>query len=259
MFIDFYKFEGAGNDFVMIDNRNLSFDKSNNKLVNKMCNRRFGIGADGLILLEKSEKTDFKMIYFNSDGSEGTMCGNGGRCLVAFAKLLNIIDKETVFEAIDGLHTATIDEEMVKLGMVCVENIEINENNCFLDTGSPHHIEMVSELQNIDIVSLGRDIRNSKKYNPDGVNVNFVEQKNDNSFVIRTYERGVEDETLACGTGATAVAIAMYELGKTKSKTVNIEVKGGELQISFEKNKNKYKKVFLKGPAKCTYNGKYRI
>lgn len=256
MELTFYKYQGTGNDFVMIDNRQATFPVTNVKLIESLCDRRFGIGADGLILLENDTQADFKMVYFNSDGNQSTMCGNGGRCIVAFAKKLKIIDNQAAFNAIDGLHHATISvDETVSLQMKNVETINITPKYVFLDTGSPHHVEMVSDLKNFDIKQNGAEIRYSTLYEKSGSNVNFVEQINENTFAIRTYERGVEDETLSCGTGATAVAIAMRKIGKTDSNDININVQGGNLSVSFTPIDTIFTNVFLKGPAKFVFEG----
>ncbi|WP_310556331.1 diaminopimelate epimerase [Flavobacterium sp.] len=246
----FYKYQGTGNDFVMIDNRQLQFPKNDTKIIERLCDRRFGIGGDGLILLENDEMTDFKMVYYNSDGNQSSMCGNGGRCLVAFAKKLNVIKNKATFIAIDGLHYATIDEnDIVSLQMIDVSEIKINPNFVFLNTGSPHHIIQVENLNNLDVKTEGSKIRYSDLYGQVGSNVNFVTQISNNEFSIRTYERGVEDETLSCGTGATAVAIAMHATKKSSSNNIKINVEGGALEVSFEEENGIYKNVFLKGPA----------
>ena len=256
MELTFYKYQGTGNDFVMIDNRQATFPVTNVKLIESLCDRRFGIGADGLILLENDTQADFKMVYFNSDGNQSTMCGNGGRCIVAFAKKLKIIDNQATFNAIDGLHHATISvDETVSLQMKNVETIKVTLKYVFLDTGSPHHVEMVSDLKNYDIKQNSAEIRYSTLYGKSGSNVNFVEQINENTFAIRTYERGVEDETLSCGTGATAVAIAMRKIGKTDSNDININVQGGNLSVSFTPIDTIFTNVFLKGPAKFVFEG----
>lgn len=259
MIIDFYKYQGAGNDFIIIDNRTGFFPKDNPHTVSSLCDRNFGIGADGLILLEKDTDTytDFKMVYYNSDGNQSTMCGNGGRCLVAFAHRYGIINSQTTFLATDGIHTATIDfQGFVSLKMNDVSEVKIEPNYIFLNTGSPHHVELVSDLKQFPVKEKGAAIRYGNLYGETGSNVNFVEQKDTDSFELRTYERGVEDETLACGTGATAVAIAMNAIGKTNSERIYVQVKGGHLEVSFEKKeKSKYVNVFLKGPAKYVFKG----
>ncbi|PKP13812.1 MAG: diaminopimelate epimerase [Bacteroidetes bacterium HGW-Bacteroidetes-3] len=259
MEIHFYKYQGTGNDFIIIDNRNLDFPKNNVELVHKLCDRRFGIGADGLILLEPSEKQDFSMIYYNADGKEGSMCGNGGRCIVAYAKKLNIIKSKTTFEATDGLHFAEIENDLVNLQMADVENIEIHNTHTFLNTGSPHHVSFCDAVAILDVVELGSKIRYGAPYLEAGTNVNFVEQISENSFKVRTYERGVENETLACGTGATAVAIAANKTNKTAEERIYIEVLGGNLEVSFKKEGNCYKNVFLKGPAQFVFEGKITV
>jgi diaminopimelate epimerase len=256
MEINFDKYEGTGNDFVMIDNRNDFFPKNDVNLIAHLCDRRFGIGADGLILLENDSESDFKMVYYNSDGNQSTMCGNGGRCLVAFAKKLHIIDNSTSFMAVDGIHHATIsDENIVSLQMKDVDFVNSQSNYTFLDTGSPHHIELVSSIANLDVKSQGAAIRYSDLYGSAGANVNFVEQISDDTFSIRTYERGVEDETLSCGTGATAAAIAMNFIGKTNSNSIKINVQGGKLEVSFDKKDSHFSNVFLKGPASFVFQG----
>ncbi len=251
----FYKYQGTGNDFVIVDNRLQFIDKNDTKRIATICDRRFGIGADGFILLENDENVDFKMVYYNADGNESTMCGNGGRCIVAFAKFLNIIDNETEFIAIDGLHKAKIEEGLVHLQMQDVYEIESFENHIFLDTGSPHHVELVSELKNFDVKSNGSKIRYAEPYNEAGSNVNFVEQLSIDNFAVRTYERGVEDETLSCGTGVTAVALAMHKSGKTKSDKISLETQGGELKVTFNFNDKGYNNIWLIGPAQQVFKG----
>ena len=257
--IEFYKYQGTGNDFIMIDNRQQQFPKNDTKLIERLCDRKFGIGADGLILLELSNLQDFTMIYFNADGNEGSMCGNGGRCIVAFAKQLGIIDKCTTFKAIDGLHEAHITDDLVSLKMKNITKIEDFSSHLFLDTGSPHHVEFVNDLDNYDVYYIGKKIRNGAPYFDKGTNVNFVEQQNDTTFKVRTYERGVEDETLSCGTGVTAVAIAAHKANKTNDTTISLDTLGGTLEVSFDADANSYKNVFLKGKATKVFNGEFEI
>lgn len=260
MQINFYKYQGTGNDFIMIDNRQDVFSKNNTKLIESLCDRRFGIGADGLILLENDNATDFKMVYYNSDGNQSSMCGNGGRCLVAFAKSLGIIENTATFIATDGLHHATISEDgIVSLQMKDVDEVRIEEGYVFLDTGSPHHIELVDNLEHFEVKTKGAAIRYGELYGKSGSNVNFVSQKSADTFSVRTYERGVEDETLSCGTGATAVAIAMKALGRTDADKVNINVEGGKLEVSFKPINGHYIDVFLKGPATFVFEGNISI
>jgi len=256
MQIEFFKYQGTGNDFVILDNRKLSFDKNDTKLIAKLCDRKFGIGADGLILLENHPVYDFKMVYYNSDGRESSMCGNGGRCLVAFAKQLGIITQKCVFEAIDGMHEATISDDLVSLKMQDVTILESYTNHVFLDTGSPHHVTLVKDLKSFDVVRAGSSIRRGAPYFEKGTNVNFVEQAGSDIFSVRTYERGVENETLSCGTGVTAVALAMHHLKKS-SEEVCLLTHGGELKVVFKKTAKGYENIFLIGPACLVFKGIY--
>jgi len=250
------KYQGTGNDFVMIDNRRNFFPKNNIQLIEKICDRRFGVGADGLILLENDADVDFKMVYYNSDGNESSMCGNGGRCIVAFAKMLKIINNKAIFIATDGLHHATILENgNVSLQMKEVDEVKIEKDYVFLNKGSPHHVLLVDDLDNLDVKTNGANIRYSDLYGRAGSNVNFVKPISENHFALRTYERGVEDETLSCGTGATAVAIAMNANGKTVAKEIHLDVQGGKLKVSFEKQNDIYTNVFLEGPATFVFEG----
>lgn len=250
----FYKYQGTGNDFVMIDNRQKVISKSDKKLISFLCDRRFGIGADGVILLENSKVSDFKMVYFNADGQEGSMCGNGGRCIVSFAKHLNLIDTSTTFEAVDGVHYATINGKVVSLQMHNVSEIKQTNAYVFLDTGSPHHVQFEVNITDFDIKNIGRNIRNDI-YGVAGANVNFVKKVDESTFKMRTYERGVEDETLACGTGATAVAIAMNFLNETSDTDIKLLVEGGELKVSFKVSNGMYSDVFLTGKTEQVFKG----
>lgn len=255
MSIIFYKYQGTGNDFIIIDNRSSQFNKNNTKQVSALCDRRFGIGADGLILLENDNEVDFKMIYYNSDGNESTMCGNGGRCITAFARKLGIITKDAVFRAIDGLHQSKIEGDKVFLQMQDVDSITMDESYVFLDTGSPHHVTLVSDLDKLNVKSEGASIRYSEQYGKQGCNVNFVQKVNDSLFKVRTYERGVEDETLSCGTGVTAVAIAMNAMKETKNDHIELNTPGGSLSVRFSKSNDRYEDVWLIGPATYVYKG----
>jgi diaminopimelate epimerase len=260
MQIEFYKYQGTGNDFVMIDNRSGIFPKENVQLIAHLCDRRFGIGGDGLILLENDSDTDFRMVYYNSDGNQSSMCGNGGRCLVAFAKKLNLINNSCTFIATDGLHHASIAENgQVSLQMIDVPNIKITPDYVFLNTGSPHHVQMVEDLVNFNINEKGAAIRYGELYGKAGSNVNFVKQIDANTFSLRTYERGVEDETLSCGTGATASAIAMNATGKTNSTSIHLNVEGGKLEVSFDKKDDLFTNVFLIGPAEFVFKGEIEV
>lgn len=254
MELEFYKYQGTGNDFVMIDNRSLLFPKNNTELVAQLCDRKFGVGADGLILLELHPTADFTMVYYNADGKESSMCGNGGRCIVHFAHFLGLIGGATIFEAIDGIHQATIAGNLVALKMNDVTKVEVLEQAAYLDTGSPHHVSIVENVAAYPVFEVGRSIRNDR-YGLPGANVNFVERISEDKFEVRTYERGVEDETLSCGTGVTAVAIAMYELGETTENKMKLETPGGILEVSFSKTEQGYEDVFLNGPATQVFKG----
>ncbi len=258
MKLNFFKYEGAGNDFILIDNRNKSFSLINDtKSIKKLCDRHFGIGADGLMVLEMKNGFDFEMLYFNADGKEGSMCGNGGRCIVAFANQLNLIKRETNFLAVDGPHYATISENgnLVSLQMIDVQEIQTDGDAFVLNTGSPHYVLEVENLASKDVYLDGKSIRYNETYNVKGVNVNFVENLGDH-YYVRTYERGVENETFACGTGVTAVSMAMAKKkGLTGRIKNSIKVHGGNLNVNFNYDGNTFNNVFLEGPATFVFEG----
>jgi len=266
MHLHFSKYEGTGNDFIIIDNRNKIFDGKNFSLIQKLCDRRFGIGADGLLLLNTSEKYNYNMEYFNSDGKLGSMCGNGGRCLAAFAKRLGVINDGAIFDAIDGVHYARIEmyddknfNAMVNLKMNNVNGIERGSDYYYLDTGSPHYIKFVDDPEKVDVITEGRKIRYNDRFSKQGTNVNFINFKNENIY-IRTYERGVEDETLSCGTGAVAAVLAVADKGLLNGKKKGALVtKGGNLAVSFEKINDGFENVFLEGPATFVFDGEIEI
>jgi diaminopimelate epimerase len=258
MELNFYKYQGAGNDFVMVDNRKLGFNHHNPALLAKICDRRFGVGGDGIMFLEEKEGYDFEMVYYNADGQPSSMCGNGGRCIVAFAKFLGIINQETDFLAVDGPHYAKISEEgdWVSLQMIDVDVIKTDGADYVLNTGSPHFVRLEkSDISQKNVFEEGRSIRYNETYKKEGINVNFVEDKQDYLFV-RTYERGVEDETYACGTGVTAVALAMAKhKNLTGHISTPIKVLGGDLNIKFDYDGQNYRNIFLEGPAKQVFKG----
>jgi len=266
MILSFNKYQGTGNDFILVDNRNNTFNLDT-KAVRHLCDRRFGIGGDGLMLLQNKPGYDFEMIYYNSDGNIGSMCGNGGRCIVAFAKHLGLIRNKTVFWGSDGEHLAEILKftdhstnplkekiELVKLQMQDVNKIELVNGNYFINTGSPHYIKFVKDFENTDVYNEGKKIRYSDAFKPGGTNVNFVELNTDHIFV-RTYERGVEDETYSCGTGVTASTIATaLKLNKTED-IQNIKTKGGDLKVYYKKKNESFTDIWLEGPATLVYSG----
>jgi len=257
MKIKFQKFESGGNDFVLIDNRKNIYNLNSDK-IKKICNRNFGVGADGLIIIKKSTIADVKMCYYNSDGKPSTLCGNGTRCLFLFSLNLRIVKKYAKIETSEGIYSASIsDNNLVSLKMKDIDDILLFSNKAYLNTGSPHYVEMVKDLKKISVKKMGSSIRFSSKYSPDGTNVNFCNKISNKKFEIRTYERGVEDETLSCGTGATAVAIAVHAMGLTNQNKILIKTKGGELIVSFEAYKTGYKNIYLKGPTKYVFKGEY--
>jgi diaminopimelate epimerase len=259
--LQFYKYQGAGNDFILVDNRQYPVNHVNAKLLSQLCDRRFGIGGDGIMFLQNIEGYDFEMIYYNSDGQPSSMCGNGGRCIVAFANHLGLFTRETHFLAVDGPHHAKISEtgDWVSLQMIDVSEIHNDGDAYVLNTGSPHYVKLVSGLAEKDVYSEGRAIRYNGNYNTAGINVNFVEPAQEKLFV-RTYERGVEDETYACGTGVTAVALAMAKhQGKTGDINTPIKVLGGELNIRFKYDGALFTNIFLEGPAVQVFKGEIDI
>jgi diaminopimelate epimerase len=253
MHISFEKYQGTGNDFIMIDNRNLQFPQKDLSLIQKLCNRKFGIGADGLILIQDKEGLDFEMVYFNADGSQ-SMCGNGARCAVAFAHHMDIIGSSTQFLAIDGVHEAKISGGIVRLKMNDVSQVIKKESDFYIHTGSPHHIRYVEGLTQYPVLEEGSKIRYSQAYSPAGTNVNFVSPIEEDKIFVRTYERGVENETLSCGTGVTACAL---HYGDMKGLTeVKISTLGGELEVTFTKNvQGAFENIFLIGPALRVFSG----
>ncbi len=260
MTFDFYKYHGTGNDFILVDNRKWSL-KLNTKQIAHLCHRRFGIGADGLMLLQNKKGFDFEMVYYNSDGKESSFCGNGSRCIVAFAKTLGIIKKnETKFIATDGTHIAKIKGSTIRLKMNNVKNIEVDEKYFLLNTGSPHYVTFTTGVKNAEIVSEARNIRFNERFKEEGVNVNFAE-KNGKGVYVRTYERGVEDETLSCGTGVTASALASSIKGfSTAEDHCKILTPGGELTVWFHREKdNSFSDIWLEGPATYVFKGNVKL
>jgi diaminopimelate epimerase len=241
----------------LIDNRDNGVDHHNPKLISSLCDRRFGIGGDGLMLLQNKDGYDFEMVYYNADGQPSSMCGNGGRCIVAFAKFLGVIESETEFLAVDGPHYAKISEEgdWVSLQMIDVNQVTTDADAYVLNTGSPHYVKLVEGLEQRNVYQEGHAIRNNATYRKNGINVNFVEPMEEGYFV-RTFERGVEDETFACGTGVTAVALAMAQhKQQTGHIDTPIKVLGGNLNIRFDYDGKVFSEIFLEGPAVKVFEG----
>ncbi|MEM6632429.1 MAG: diaminopimelate epimerase [Bacteroidota bacterium] len=263
MQVQFFKYQGTGNDFVVVDNRQGIWAEGMSQAnVARLCHRRFGIGADGLMLLNKGHKGDFSMQYYNSDGGESTMCGNGGRCLVAFAHKLGIGTESYLFEAVDGMHTAKVEDNgLIRLQMVQPTGKKQLGDDClWIDTGSPHVVQFIQKgIDTWEVVRLGRSIRNSSDFSPGGTNVNFAQVESENSLAVRTYERGVEDETLSCGTGVTAAAyLHMVREGKSDER-IRIQTLGGELFVEIQDLGGKNEAIYLIGPATCVYEGVIEI
>ena len=255
MLVEFFKYQGTGNDFIIVDDRKNIFDINDKSLISALCERRFGIGADGLILLQNHNTLDFNMIYFNSDGIQSSMCGNGGRCIVHFAQLLGIINDITNFMAVDGVHKAIINNNDISLKMQNVAKIKTLNGGFFLNTGSPHFVKFVDNLEGLDVNTEGRKIRDSKYFKSEGVNVNFV--LDDKFTEIRTYERGVESETLSCGTGVVAAAICRHYNNVNIEEAATIYSKGGSLVVDFEYFKGIYQNIWLTGGVNLVYAGEF--
>ena len=250
----FSKYQGTGNDFIMIDDRAETFELNNNAFIAQLCHRRFGIGADGLILLRNHREADFEMIYYNADGYLTTLCGNGSRCAVQFASHLGLLSNSCRFMTVQGILSATLSNGLVEINMPDVQTVEKHQDHFFLHTGSPHHVCYVNDVKNYDVFNTGRKIRYGSPYFKEGSNVNFVQTLDANRIFVRTYERGVEDETLSCGTGVTAAAL-VHSL-KGGISPIQVQTPGGNLTISFEKGSNSgFKNIRLKGPAVKVFEG----
>ncbi len=256
MKIEFYKYQGTGNDFVILDNRENNFNELTTKQIKLICDRRFGVGADGLMLLSFKDGYDFEMVYFNADGKKSSMCGNGGRCLVKFAYNIGINKSSYYFLAIDGDHIAEIGlDKIVRLKMNDVKEVKEHSSNAILNTGSPHYVKFSNNVKDIDVVTEGRKIRNSKEFIEEGINVNFVETLDKDGIYVRTYERGVEDETMSCGTGVTAAAIVNSH-NERGFNIVKVKTLGGPLSVEYDKiNDNEFENIWLCGPAEFVFKG----
>jgi diaminopimelate epimerase len=265
MHIHFYKYHGAGNDFIIADNRDNSLTDISSEQIRQMCSRRFGIGSDGFIFLSTHNYADFQMDFYNPDGSGATFCGNGARCIVAFAYRLGIIKNETEFMASDGLHKAVIkdsentDDLIIRLRMSNVESLENHPAGSFCNTGAPHLVQFTKLTDDFPVVKKGREIRFSDKYKTDGINVNFVSALSVDQIYVRTYERGVEDETLSCGTGVTASALAFAQSNDMNEGIIGVKTRGGNFRVGFKRSSAGFSQVYLQGPAVFVYGGEIEV
>ena len=261
MKIHFYKYQATGNDFVMIDNRSGELSLSIEQ-IQKICDRKFGVGADGLMLIEKHPALDFNLTYYNQDGSQ-SLCGNGSRAAMSFASFLKIVNGKASFNAYDGRHDATLEKDgIVRLKMANTHGIKRYGSDLWVDTGAPHLIRFVDNVREVHVFEEGRSIRYSDTFKPAGTNANFVELLPDNTIFVRTYERGVENETLSCGTGVTAAAIAASTRGY--KSPVKIKTLGGELSVEFNAQKTAhssetFENIFLVGPAIFVFSGSIEL
>ncbi len=257
MTLHFEKYQATGNDFIMIDNRDNHFPKEDFSLVARLCHRKFGIGADGLILIEEAAEADFTMVYYNADGAPGSFCGNGSRAATRYAQSLGLINEKGSLSAFDGLHEAEIDRNVIKMSMAEVQNGRKVLDGTFIDTGSPHYVEFRENLESMDVFTEGKRLREDDEFKPGGSNINFVERQSSDKIKVRTFERGVEDETLSCGTGVTASA--MIAAGEVTTHRIGVSTPGGELVVAFDKTSDGFQNVFLIGPAEKVFAGKFEI
>lgn len=256
MNIPFKKYHGAGNDFIMIDNRSAILTHDMSVLFERLCDRHFGIGADGIILYENHPELDFRMVYFNSDGRESSMCGNGGRCIVKYAHDMGFVEKTAlVFEAIDGVHQARLTNDGVELQMRDVPSIEAVGEGYVIDTGSPHFVAFKQEIEGDDFVEKAQRIRNGYRYKAEGINVNFVLERED-VLELRTYERGVENETLSCGTGVTASALVYMDKNERDGE-IAVKARGGNLKVRAKRTDKGFENIWLIGPAALSFEGSF--
>lgn len=260
MNIEFYKYQGTGNDFIILDNREKKYDGLTTEQVHLLCDRRFGIGADGLMLLDLKDGYDFEMTYFNADGRESSMCGNGGRCLVKFAYHLGILKPVYRFIAVDGEHEAEIDlDGTVSLKMQDVKGIKNSHGDFILNTGSPHYVKFVPNVMDYDVYRKGREIRYNSTFAEEGINVNYVEHRKDDEILVRTYERGVENETFSCGTGVTAAALVSYH-NENGFNDVTVVTRGGKLTVEYDRvDEDTFENIWLCGPAEKVFEGQIEI
>lgn len=260
MKVFFYKYQGTGNDFIIMDNRTGIYDTFTAVQVKRLCDRRFGVGGDGLLLMNKHSASDFEMKYFNANGREGSLCGNGGRCMVKFARDLGIYKNNYRFNAIDGLHEGSIDDHgMVSLKMNDVNEVTHHGHDFILNTGSPHYVHLATNIMHLDVCQKGREIRYQERFAKEGINVNFVEQLDEpDKILVRTYERGVEDETFSCGTGVVAAAIVTFHNDNGFNR-VDVKTKGGRLSVEFDKRGTTFKNIWLNGTVEKVFEGSIEL
>lgn len=255
--LSFCKYQATGNDFVIVDDRKMDFPAKDSSFIGKLCHRRFGIGSDGLILIQSTPEADFCMVYFNADGAEGSLCGNGARCAVSFAAELGLAGNPCRFMAIDGLHQAYMEDDLIYIQMNDVNELRPKERYTFLNTGSPHHVQEVSDLEAFEVFEEGRRLRYGL-YGPSGSNINFAQVTGEREVRMRTYERGVEDETYSCGTGVTAVALALHQKGRLEGNQIRVSMPGGELGVRFQPDgQSGYRDIWLSGPAEKVFEGRW--
>jgi|YNPMSStandDraft_2_1061718.scaffolds.fasta_scaffold15273_2 diaminopimelate epimerase len=261
MVLHFYKYQATGNDFIIIDENENSIPATNTELIKYLCDRHFGIGADGLMIYRNHSDSDFEMLYFNSDGNVATLCGNGGRCITAFAFDKHYIKKKCKFLAADGVHySEVIEPNLINLKMLDVTYIKKHEDGYEINTGSPHFIiQTCHHINDVDVFKKGKEIRYQKRFGQNGINVNFVQIIDEKTIAIRTYERGVEAETMSCGTGSVASAIYTKLTSKDGAYSINVKTLGGNLIVRFDKKENFFYNVFLIGEAKKVFEGNIKI
>lgn len=256
MVIDFIKYQGSGNDFILIENINGKIPNLSRNTIQHYCHRHFGIGADGLIIIKQSKVADFYMTYYNSDGNMSSLCGNGSRCAVRFAHSHSLIQANATFEAYDGIHEAQIlKDDRIAIRFNDIDQLEKYQDGVICDSGSPHYMQFVDNIDAIDLIPLARSIRNNSRFQEKGINVNYFQKNSSSEFGIRTYERGVENETLSCGTGVVATAIASHFLKISNASKLLFQTKGGLLEVHFTVEKSKYTHISLIGHAHEVFQG----
>ena len=255
MKISFDKYQGCGNDFIIINNLSNTFPNISVDLIKNLCDRNFGIGADGLILINESKKEPFEMVYYNADGNVSSMCGNGGRCAIHYCNQKSIIKNKSNFLAFDGLHFGEVFDDYIKISMQNVEGYKLINDDIFIDSGSPHLVKILKNISEINILKTSRDIQKLQEFKFEGVNVNYVTIVDNETIQIRTYERGVEDETLSCGTGAVAAALSFCILSNPNLEKVSVKTRGGDLFVDFKNEKNNFYDIYLSGKVKKVFSG----